>query len=56
MVMRKAQDEVRRHFAGEGKGTEAGMADLHYIRGVIKETLRMRPPAPPLLSRVCSGA
>ena len=52
-VMKKAQDEVREVFSEKGRVDEICMNELKYLKSVVKETLRLHPPAVFVVPREC---
>ncbi|KAL5215756.1 hypothetical protein ABZP36_007157 [Zizania latifolia] len=49
--MRKLQDEIRAAAGEAGHISEDHLTELNYLKAVIKETLRLHPPAPLLVPR-----
>ncbi|KAK8479898.1 hypothetical protein V6N11_074092 [Hibiscus sabdariffa] len=48
-VMEELQNEVRKVSGGESSISEDELHDMHYLKAVIKETLRLHTPIPLLL-------
>ncbi|WOL04640.1 Alpha-humulene 10-hydroxylase [Canna indica] len=52
-VMEKAQNEVREAMKGNMRVEESEICKLNYLNSIVKETLRLHPPAPLLIPRTC---
>ncbi|XP_039139264.1 cytochrome P450 71A1-like [Dioscorea cayenensis subsp. rotundata] len=50
-TMKKAQDEVRKVIGMKGKVEESDLQQLQYLKWVLKESMRLHPPAPLLVHR-----
>uniref|UniRef100_A0A7N0TEU6 Cytochrome P450 n=1 Tax=Kalanchoe fedtschenkoi TaxID=63787 RepID=A0A7N0TEU6_KALFE len=54
-AMKKAQDEIREFMVGKKRISEQDTESLKYLKMVLKETLRMHPPAPLLIPKVTTA-
>lgn len=53
--MQRAQSEVQRVLHGKTRVVESDIQErLPYLQTLIKETLRLHPPVPLILPRLCS--
>ncbi|PIA38291.1 hypothetical protein AQUCO_02800161v1 [Aquilegia coerulea] len=50
-IMRNVQDELDQVVGQNRKVEESDIGKLHYLQAVVKETLRLHPPAPLLVPR-----
>lgn len=50
-LMKKAQEEIRSYIGRRRKVRESDVEELPYLKMIVKETLRLHPPAPLLLPR-----
>lgn len=50
-AMEKAQNEVREVYKGKVTIDETSLDELNFLKSVVKETLRLHPPAPLLIPR-----
>ncbi|KAK4789009.1 hypothetical protein SAY86_020328 [Trapa natans] len=50
-AMKKLQDEVRRIVGGRPRIADEDLVQMHYLKAVLKETLRLYPPIPLLVFR-----
>ncbi|KAJ0969562.1 hypothetical protein J5N97_022439 [Dioscorea zingiberensis] len=50
-VMKKLQDEVKGVASGKSMVNEHDLGEMHYLKAVIKEILRLHPPAALLIPR-----
>jgi len=55
-IMKKAQSELREAFSEKGRVDENSIDELKYLKLVVKETMRLHPPASLLLPRECGQA
>ncbi|KAL4567436.1 hypothetical protein LXL04_023020 [Taraxacum kok-saghyz] len=52
-VMRKLQNEIRSYVGKQSKVRESDITKMAYLKMVVKETLRLHPPAGFLIGREC---
>ncbi|KAF7838250.1 cytochrome P450 71A1-like [Senna tora] len=54
--MKKAQEEVRRVVGSKSKVDESDISEMKYLKCVVKEILRLHPPAPLMAPRISKSS